>query len=251
MGKEGLMQITRMLGDALGRAISFLPNILAGLLILAVGLIVAKVLEAGTRRLLSAIGLHRRPRARELLGQGAALERLPRTGGRVVFWVLAFVTAGLAVDALHLAWLSAGVGRVIAYLPHVLAAGAIVAVAYVAGNFVYRKLASREGASAFGARMVRGGIFALAAFMALQELRIATSIVTIAFTVALAAMGVAAAVAFGLGNRELAGRVTRDWYEQRRPARYRRYEAGYEAHEHEDEAHEDVAHDPFAEQPKH
>lgn len=217
------MQITHMLGDALGRGAAFLPNIFAALVILAIGLFVAKILEMATRRLLMAVGAHRRPAARELFGQTTALERLPRTGGRIVFWVLALVTVGLSVDALHLVWLSAGVARVLAYLPHVLAAGAIVAVAYVAGNFLYRRVARREGASLLGARLLRGGVFGLAAFMALQELGIATAIVTIAFTAALAACAVAGALAFGLGNRELAGRVTRDWYERRGP-RYRTYE---------------------------
>jgi len=216
------MQITHMLGDAFGSAVAFLPNVLAALVILAVGLFVAKILERVTRRLLTAAGLDRRPAARKLLGQGRSLERVPPAGGRIVYWVLALVTIGLAVDALHLAWLSAGVARVLAYLPSVLAAGAIAVAGYAAGNFVYRKVSSGETASLLWARLTRGAIFALAAFMALQELRIATSIVTIAFTVALAAMGVAAAVAFGLGNRELAGRITRDWYERRGP-RYRRY----------------------------
>jgi hypothetical protein len=37
------------------------------------------------------------------------------------------------------------------------------------------------------------------------------------------AMAVAAALAFGLGSRELAVRVTRDWYARKGP-RYRRYD---------------------------
>ena len=178
------MQVTRMLGDALGRAIGFLPNILAALVILAVGLFVAKVLERITRRLLMAAGLDRRPAARKLLGQGARLERVPPIGGRIVYWLGALVTVGLAVDALHLAWLSAGVARVLAYVPNVLAAGAIVAVGYVASNFVYRRVTGRQDASLLGARLARGAILAVAAFMALQQLGIATAIVTVAFTVA-------------------------------------------------------------------
>jgi hypothetical protein len=65
----------------------------------------------------------------------------------------------------------------------------------------------------------------VAGFMALLQLGVATAIVTTAFTLLLGAMAVAAAVAFGLGNRELAGRVTEDWYE-RRGTRHRvhRYE---------------------------
>jgi len=217
------MQVTRMLGDALGRAIGFLPNILAALVILAVGLFVAKVLERITRRLLMAAGLDRRPAARKLLGQGARLERVPPIGGRIVYWLGALVTVGLAVDALHLAWLSAGVARVLAYVPNVLAAGAIVAVGYVASNFVYRRVTGRQDASLLGARLARGAILAVAAFMALQQLGIATAIVTVAFTVALSALAVAGALAFGLGNRELAGRVTRDWYERRSP-QHRKFE---------------------------
>jgi hypothetical protein len=194
--------------------IAFLPNLLAALVILAVGLLVAKLLETGTRKLLAAAKLHTRAGAREVLGQGPALERLPHASGRVVYWVVALVTIGMAVDALHLAWLSAGMARVFAYLPNVLAACAIVAVGYFAGNFVYRRAFGRESGALMG-RLGRGAIFALAAFMALQQLGIASAIVTIAFTVALSAMAVAAALSFGLGNRELAGRITREWYERR------------------------------------
>ena len=75
------------------------------------------------------------------------------------------------------------------------------------------------------ARLVRGAILTVAGFMALQQLGIATAIVTTAFTVALSAMAVAGALAFGLGNRELAGRVTRDWYERLSGPRYRRFDA--------------------------
>jgi hypothetical protein len=217
------MRIATMLSDAFGRAVSFLPNVLAALIILVVGLLIAKILEVGTRRGLAAVGLHSRAGVRKLVGEQGTLERVPRVSGRIVYWVLALVTVGVAVDALHLAWLSAGVARVLAYVPRVLAACVIGAVGYIAGNFLYRETARKEGASASWPRLLRGAIFAFAAFMALQELGIATAIVTIAFTVGLSAMAVAAALAFGLGNRELAGRMTRDWYERRGP-RYRQYE---------------------------
>ena len=55
--------------------------------------------------------------------------------------------------------------------------------------------------------------------MALQELGIATDIVTTAFAILFGAIALAMALAFGLGNRELAGEVTREWYEQYRQER--------------------------------
>src|SRR4249920_1986595 len=110
------MRITAALGDAFGRVVSFIPNLIAAAVILAVGFLVAVALERVTRRVLIAVGLDRRPLARRVLGESPSLHRLPSIGGRVVYWVAALVTCGVAVDALHLGWLSAGVARVLGYL---------------------------------------------------------------------------------------------------------------------------------------
>jgi hypothetical protein len=59
----------------------------------------------------------------------------------------------------------------------------------------------------------------LSVFMALQELGIATDIVTTAFAILFGAVALALALSFGLGNRELAGEVTRQWYERYRAER--------------------------------
>ncbi len=210
------MRFMDMLAGALDRTIAFLPNILAALLILVVGFLVAKVLGSVTRRLLEAMHLENRHTARKLVEHEELLARFPKTSGRVVYWVVALITIGVAIDALHLAWLSAGVARVLGYVPNVVAAGAVVVVGYLVGNFVYRQAAERrDGASPLWGRLLRGGIFVVAGFMAVQQLGIATAIVTTAFTLVLGAMAVAGAIAFGLGNRELAGRVTREWYDRR------------------------------------
>ena len=67
--------------------------------------------------------------------------------------------------------------------------------------------------------------------MALQELGIATDIVTTAFAILFGAIALALALSFGLGNRELAGEITREWYE-----RYRRERAETIAREQQEEA---------------
>ena len=54
----------------------------------------------------------------------------------------------------------------------------------------------------------------LSVFMALQELGIGTEIVTTAFAILFGALAFGSALAFGLGNRELAGQITREWYER-------------------------------------
>jgi hypothetical protein len=47
--------------------------------------------------------------------------------------------------------------------------------------------------------------------MALQQVGVAEEIVTAAFTLILGAAALAVGLAFGLGNRELAGEITRRW----------------------------------------
>jgi hypothetical protein len=59
----------------------------------------------------------------------------------------------------------------------------------------------------------------LAVFMALQQLGIATNIVTTAFAILFGAVALGLALAFGLGNRELAAQITREWYERMRAER--------------------------------
>jgi hypothetical protein len=81
------------------------------------------------------------------------------------------------------------------------------------------------------ARLGRGGVILLAVFMALQELGIATDIVTTAFAILFGAIALALALSFGLGNRELAGEITREWYES-----YRRERAEALEREREEEA---------------
>ena len=80
-------------------------------------------------------------------------------------------------------------------------------------------------------RLGRGGVIVLAIFMALQQLGIATDIVTTAFAILFGAIAFALALAFGLGNRDLAAEITREWYD-----RYRRERAEAVAREREENA---------------
>jgi hypothetical protein len=110
----------------------------------------------------------------------------------------------------------------VSYIPSLIAAIVIVLVGIVLGGFVGGLIAASAGALHGGrtlARVGRGGVILLAVFMAVQELGIATDIVTTAFAILFGAIALALALAFGLGNRELAGEITRAWYESYRRER--------------------------------
>jgi hypothetical protein len=217
------------------------PALLGALVILFAGYLLAKVLERLVDRFL------RRIRLNKMLERGGVMHAVERSGSHfnptrvlahLVFWLVMFAVILVAANALGLESLANVFSELVSYIPAVIAAIVIILVGIVLGGFVGGLISASAGALHGGralARVGRGGVILLAIFMALQELGIATDIVTTAFAILFGAIALAMALAFGLGNRELAGEVTREWYEQ-----YRRERDEALAREREEEAREDA-----------
>jgi hypothetical protein len=197
--------------------VAFLPNLVAGLLILAVGYGLAKLLAGVTRNLLGRTRYDRFLTKIGLIDSPESHQGSHWTGSAV--FVLVMLAAIMqASRAWNLGMVADGVSSIIAYVPHLLGAAVIFGAALYFGDWVRSRVArgeaSRVGQRPLVAASVRAGVLALGAFMALRELQIAPEIVTIAFTLTLAAIALAAALAFGLGSRNVAGQVTQKWYER-------------------------------------
>ncbi len=201
------------------------PALLGALVILFAGYLLAKVLEKLVERFL------RRIRLNKMLERGGVMQAVERSGSHLnptrvlanlVFWLVMFAVILVAANALGLESLANMFSELVSYIPSVIAAIVIILVGIVLGGFVGGLISASAGALHGGralARVGRGGVILLAIFMALQELGIATDIVTTAFAILFGAIALAMALAFGLGNRELAGEVTREWYTQYRTER--------------------------------
>lgn len=198
----------------------YIPALIGALVILFAGYLLAKLIERGADRLLTRLGLNR------WLEHGGVLDAVERTGWRrspsrlvanVVFWFVMFAVILLAANALGLESLANVFSELVSYVPSVIAAVVIVLVGVVLGEFVDGLIMASAGGIHGGptlARVGQAGVIVLAIFMALQELGIATEIVTTAFAIVFGALALAFALSFGLGNRELAGQITREWYER-------------------------------------
>jgi hypothetical protein len=203
----------------------FVPALLGALVILFAGYLLAKLIEKGTTRVL------RRVRLNEILERGGVMHAVERSGSHVnparvvanlLFWFVMFAVLLVAANALGLESLANVFSELVSYIPSVIAAIVIVIVGIVLGGFLGGLIMASAGALHGGptlARVGRGGVIVLAVFMSLQELGIASDIVTTAFAILFGAVALAMALAFGLGNRELAAEVTREWYERYRAER--------------------------------
>jgi hypothetical protein len=229
------------------------PALFGALVILFAGYLVAKVVEKGTARLL------RRLRFNQLLERGGVLQAVERSGSHLnpakvianlLFWVVMFAVLLIAASAIGLDSLANVFTELMSYIPSVIAAIVIIILGIVLGGFVGGLIMASAGGLHGGpwlARIGRGGVIVLAVFMALQELGIATDIVTTAFAILFGAVALALALSFGLGNRDLAGEITRQWYDRYRAeqraidAEAAAEEAEEMAEERSDDAAEDAA----------
>jgi hypothetical protein len=183
----------------------YIPALLGALVILFAGYLLAKLIERGIDRGLNRLGVNK------WLKRGGVLDAVERTGwrrtpsrlvGNIAFWFVMFVVILVAAHALGLSSLTNVFSELVSYIPSVIAALVIILVGIVLGEFVDGLLMASAGGIPGGptlARVGRAGVIILA--------------------IIFGALALAFALSFGLGNRELAGEITREWYERLRAER--------------------------------
>lgn len=223
--------------ESLQRIWQFIPSMFAAGVVLAIGFFVAKLAQRGVN------GVLRRVHLNDVLKRGGIPVR-DQTGAPVnptrvvanlVFWFVLFTAMLVAADALGIDYLGQVFSELVSYVPSVIAAVVIVILGIVLGDFVAALIVAstpRLDGGPMLARAGKGGVILLAVFMSLQELGVATDIVTTAFAIIFGAVALALSLSFGLGNRELAGEVTRAWYQ--------RWKSEREAIERENRSDEDL-----------
>jgi hypothetical protein len=203
--------------DSLG---TFLPKLICALVILLVGFIIAKVVSKVVARALSGVG------ADKALSSSSAgayrdeyLPGMEPSGliGRMVFWFVFGLAILTAVSALGIQALSDAVASITGYLPNVIAAILILLVAIVVAGAVGALVQRVMGGTMLG-KMVQTVVpvlvITIALFMALVQLKIATQIVVATYVLVLGAIALGFALAFGLGGRDVAGKMLAGAYEK-------------------------------------
>jgi hypothetical protein len=116
-------------------------------------------------------------------------------------------------------------GRMLSFIPTLISGTVIIILGMIVGEFVRALIVASAGAVegvVTVAKLTKGVRVMIAVVMALQQVGVTEEIVTAAFTLILGSIALAAGLAFGLGNRDLAGEVTRKWYEEGRRRNRRR-----------------------------
>jgi small-conductance mechanosensitive channel len=205
----------------LGRsAITAVPKVAVGILLVILALIAAKLAEVILRAILV------RLRFDSLIGKAGVDKTFQRIGLRqpltlflpkLAYFLIIFVLAQTASDALGLVAISSAIGAFFAYLPNIVAALLLLLLGTTVGQFAGQMVTQAaetsgiDSAPALG-KIVSGMIVFVVAMMAIGQLKIDTEMVRIVTSFCLGAGALAFGLAFGLGTREIVRNIVAGFY---------------------------------------
>src|SRR5918992_1155259 len=196
----------QLLQDALSAFFSYIPQLIGAIVILVIGYVIARVLRAGVGRGLQGIGFDRwmeRGGIKQFFDRAETNHTPASILGALVFWFVFIIAITMAADALGIPQVSVVLGQLIAYIPSIIAAILILILAALLANFVSGIVRGATGSDIL-ASIARYAIIVYAAFAALTQLGIAVQLTANTFLIVLGAIALAAAIAFGIGGREVA-----------------------------------------------
>jgi hypothetical protein len=219
--------------DVMQNIVGYLPTLLAGLIVLVLGAIVAWVVAKLAVRILIFLRLDR---VIVRFGWGRALEKgdvrhsLFGLVGMILGFLIFLVFLENAIVLWKLTVLSDLLERLIVLIPQLIVAALILligwAVAGSAARAAQRALVQEEfGRARFVAKIVRAVLLVVTCAIAVVELGIAETIVTGAFLITFGALALAFALAFGLGSRRAIESI---WEQRLRPPKTEPGEKGNE-----------------------
>ena len=128
-----------------------------------------------------------------------------------MFWFVFIIALTMASDALGIPQVSAVLAQLVAYIPSIIAAILILILAALLANFLAGIVRGATGSDLL-ASVARYAIIVYAAFAALTQLGIAVQLTSNTFLILLGGVALAAALAFGIGGREIAQDVLQRAY---------------------------------------
>lgn len=192
--------------------VSFLPNLLAMLIVILIGILAARLIKAILVHTLKAVKFDSwsdRMGLTSAMRKGDLWSKPTEVLGAAVFWILIIVAVMAGMSTLKLQAIDSLVASFVLYLPRAISAVLILVFGYIIAGFVGRAVVIAAVNQGFHyarllAEAVRLFMIILILAMALEQLQVAPIIVVAAFSIVFGGLVVALAIAFGLGGVDAA-----------------------------------------------
>ncbi|HEY3133842.1 MAG TPA: hypothetical protein VGJ47_04365, partial [Gemmatimonadaceae bacterium] len=213
--------------DAFSMILTAIPRILGFIIIVAIGWFVSSLLARGV------IGLLRAIRFDELMQRSGLADFMNKMGtgldsagviAGLVKWIVRIVVLLVAFDVLGLPAVSDVMRQLLLWLPNLVVAIFVLFIGGIAARAFANIVRGATAEAGFAnpetlSNVVRTTVWAFAIVVAINQLGIATNLITTLFTGFVAALAIALGLAFGLGGRDLASRSLENWYDQAQEVR--------------------------------
>lgn len=199
--------------------INFVPKLLAVLVILFFGWIVAKLARAAVKRMLELMHFDK-------FAQKSGLEafmshadfNLTLSGiiSQVVYWLVITLFILTGADTLGLKEVAVLLQQLASYLPHIIVAILVLIFGTLLARFINRLVFAWLYSIKFERALAVStsaeyGIQILALFIALEQIGIGMQLIYSLFVIVFGAIFLALAIAFGLGGRDWAAKVIEEF----------------------------------------
>ena len=197
---------------------SYIPTLLGAIAILVIGWIVAQFVEAIVVRALKAARLDvvsDKAGIANMLAQGEIKWTLSELLGVIVYWIVMLSVLAAAMNALNLTVASDLLSKLVAYIPNIIIAIFVLVLGSFLATFtagIVRTAASNAGVGSAKllAKITQAILIVFAVIIAIEQLNIATAFIAFAVNIILASIGLAIALAFGLGCKDIAAKAMAD-----------------------------------------
>jgi hypothetical protein len=195
----------------------FVPQLLAALVLLFIGWLFANLVRTGVLKLLDVLkfdALSEKTGIEAFLKQGNLDISLSRLLAKLVYWIIIFVVIVTVANSLGLHMVAELFNKIVLYIPNIIVAILVLVFGILIARFINRLVFAYlnnigvQGALTLST-LSEYGVIIFVVFVALEQLAIGTTLLTAAFQIGFGAIGLAFALAFGLGGREWAAGVIR------------------------------------------
>ena len=214
------------LAAALALFLGAIPRIIGFLLVIIIGWFIASALAKAVGAILRRVdfdGLARRSGFTSFVHKTGVQTDASGFVAAVAKWFIRLIALIVAFDVLGLPAVSAVLEELLLWLPNLVVALVVLVIGGLAAGAVSGLVRGATAEADLGnpdllARVASATIWAFAIIVAVNQLGIATTLVNTLFMATVFALALALGLAFGLGGRETAGEIVRNWYIRSRVA---------------------------------
>jgi len=216
--------ITNSMAQALSLLLAAIPRIIGFLVIVAIGWFIATLIAKAVATLLRTIRFNDMAERSGFAGFVANTGVETDSSGFVADiakWFIRLMTLVVGFDALGLPAVSDVLRQVLLWLPNLVVAIAALILGGLAANWLAGLVRGATAKADLGnpdllASITRIATWAFAIVIAVNQIGIARDLVNALFIATVGAVALALGLAFGIGGRDTAAEVVRNWYDRSR-----------------------------------